>query len=260
VSPAELIGLLGYQVEVLDLVDCGVQPHVLKPEGLARLRAEIDARRPVLVWHAFTMMEYDVVVGYDEAGLYGRGSYAGLQEYASAAVTHPATADPVIESYIIGARVAALDASSAERAALAEAVRHARDQANADKLGGSDWVFLEGLQAYDRWVRDWASPQRKRGLGDSYCLGIYRSTHRAGAAFLREIAPRYPGAAPSLLAAAEQMAAEADALDACVPLLGWESPEGPDAERNASAAALLSQARDAYARAIDALAAALPAL
>jgi hypothetical protein len=215
----------------------------------------------VLVWHAFTWYEYDVVAGYDDSGgLYGRGSYAGPEDYASAPETRQAQAEPSLDSYIIGAKTGQLDARAAEKAALREAVRHGRDQSNVDKLGGSKWVMLQGISAYDRWIGDWAKPDKARGAGDSYCLGVYRSTHRAGAAFLREIAPRYPGAAVGLLAAAEHMTTEADVLDQCLPLMGWESPEGADAARNARTTAQLAQARDAYARAIDAIEGALSRL
>jgi len=34
-------------------------------------------------------------------------------------------------------------------------------------------------------------------------------------------------------------------------LIGWNTPEGPDADRNAKVAKLLKQARDNYANAIN---------
>jgi hypothetical protein len=66
-----------------------------------------------------------------------------------------------------------------------------------------------------------------------------------------EIADKHPQAADHLRRASEGFRAEADLLDQCVPLLGWESPEGPDAERDAQASRLLRQARGEYARGIE---------
>ena len=120
--------------------------------------------------------------------------------------------------------------------------------------------MLQGSLCYDRWIDDWRSPEKKRTSGDSYCLGVYRSTHRAAAGFMRELAPRYPSVQARFKRAEEAFVAEADALDAAVSLLGWDAPDGPDPERNAQLVPLLSQARDGYARAIDEIKAALTKL
>jgi hypothetical protein len=117
--------------------------------------------------------------------------------------------------------------------------------------------MLEGLMCYDRWIDDWGKADKKRGNGDSYCLGIYRSTHRAGSDFLSEIAPGYPGASDNLTRASEHFAAEADVLDRCDPVFGWKTPEGPDPDRNDKATALLVEARDHYAKGIAEIEAAL---
>ena len=121
-----------------------------------------------------------------------------------------------------------------------------------DKLGGDDWVFLEGFLAYERWIDDFKNnPKKTRGSGDAYCYGIYKSTHRAASEFLQEIAPKYPKATQHLESAAKHFAAEADGLDRGADLLWWQSPKGPDLERNAKAAELLSKARDSYAKGIE---------
>ena len=93
-------------------------------------------------------------------------------------------------------------------------------------------------------------PEKKRDMGDAYCYGIYRDTHRAAAAFLREIAPRYPEAQAQLKAAAAHFEAEADALKGAEKLLWWGSPAGPDAARNEQAVKVLQKARDEYAAGI----------
>jgi hypothetical protein len=219
--------------------------------------------RPAIVWHAFTNAEFDVVAGYgQERGAFcGRGSYAGLGDgYAQApwgrmVTTAHLGGQPY--AIVIGQRVRPFDARSAEIAALQEAARHARSQNNVDKLGDEQWVMLDGLRCYDRWIDDWRDPQKKRGPGDSYCLGVYRSTHRAAAGFLRELAQKYPEVQGQFERAAEAFCGEADALDASVPLLGWEAREGPDPERNARLVPLLRRARDGYARAIDEIESAL---
>jgi hypothetical protein len=263
-QPQELARLLGYEVEYLPLEGEGDQRDARLRHILARVKDEVRAGRPVVLWHAFTNAEWDVVCGYDdEQGLFfGRGSYAGLEGYASADETRTIRCldiCPTLGAILIGGKTGVFDARAAEIAALAEAVRHAQTVKPAHP--GGQWPFLEGLQSYDRWVADFASdPMKKRGAGDAYCLNVYRSTHRAAAGFLMEIAPRYPEAGRNLKSAAEHFTAESDALDACAPHLGWEAPETPDAKRNAWAAAFLGRARDAYARGCDQLGQALRAL
>ena len=209
-----------------------------------------------LVWHAFTNAQWDVVYGYDaeKKQLLGRGSYAGNDKpFATADEMRTGQCGQICcpaGVLLIGRKTGKLDARKAELAALREAVRHARDQKNVDKLGGDKWVMLAGIACYDRWIRDFKDPKRKRGVGDAYCYGVYRSTHAAAAGFLREIAPRHPKGAAHLMRAADHFKAEAGILGKGRKLLWWDSPEGPDPKRNAEAAALLQKARDAYAEGI----------
>lgn len=231
---------------------------------IPRIKESIRAGRPVLVWHAFTNAEWDVVAGYDDAeGVFlGRGSYAGLDGYAKAKQDRAQEAVnicPAFGALFVGERTGKLDARAAETAALKEAVRHAHDRTGADKLGGDKWVMLEGLMAYDRWADKFKDPKAKRDQGDSYCYGVYRSTHRAGGEFLREIAPRHPKASELLTQAAGEFTGEADALDHAEPYLNWQSPEA-DAERNTKLWPLLTAARDHYAAGIALIEKALPLL
>ena len=256
-KPQDLVKLLGYHMEYLPLDGEGMDPETRVHEVVVRVKDEIRAGRPVLVWHAFTNAEWDVVCGFDEENhqLLGRGSYKGLEEYAAAEETRTIRCRhicPPLGAILIGERTGTFDAREAELAALREAVRHARSTKNQEQLGGDKWVFLEGLLCYDRWVNDFRNDSEKtRGAGDAYCYGIYLSTHRAASDFLREIAPRYPEASEYLERAAEHFKAEADVLDEGAHLLWWKSPEGPDPERNAKAAELLSKAREHYARGIE---------
>jgi hypothetical protein len=258
-SPETLIRLLGYEAESLRLPGKGDELKTQTRQVVARVKQEVDAGRAALVFHAFTNAEFDVVYGYDieKKQFLGRGSYAGNDKpFAEADEGRMATCGGICDplgAILIGRKTGTFDARKAELAALAEAVRHARSQKNLDKLGGEKWVMLQGLACYDRWVRDFQKPDKKREVGDAYCYGVYHSTHRAAAAFLREIAPRYPKGAEHLRRAAGHFEAEANTLDQGEKLLWWNSPEGPDPKRNAEAAEILKQARDAYAAGIAAI-------
>jgi hypothetical protein len=262
----DLIALLGYECECHSLAEEGMDPATDVQAVVAHVKEEIRAGRPTLVWHAFTYAEWDVVCGYDEKNkqFLGRGSYGSCDECARADEARMAKAVEICPAYgavLIREKTCEYNSRGAEVAALREAVRHARSTWNSEKLGGEGWVMLEGLMCYDRWASEFESdPARERTNGDAYCLGVYRSTRRAASDFVREIAPRYPDARSHLQSAAGHFAAEADALDECVPLLGWESLEGRDVERNAAVAPLLRRARDSYSQAIDQVEAAIPSL
>ncbi len=252
-GPEDLLKLLGYEYEHLPLSGDGLDPEKEVHKLVARVKDEIRAGRPVLVWHAFTNAEWDVVYGFDEEKkqFLGRGSYAGNdEEYASADETRMAKCGHICNPLgviIIGGKTGEFDARKAELAALRESVSHAHSTRGKDQLDGDKWVFLEGLMAYDRWINDFGNPDKTREAGDSYCYGIYKSTHRAASDFLMEIAPKYPEASEHLKKAAEHFKAEADALDSGADLLWWDAPKGPDAERNAKAVELLSKSRESYA-------------
>ena len=253
-QPQDLARTLGYAAEYLPLQSNGLEREHELQEVLARIKNELRAGQPALLWHAFTNAEWDVVCGYDEemGVFYGRGSYAGVDGYACEAETRAINCldiCPALGALILGEKESTGDLRAAELAALREAVCHAR----AVKQEGADgkWTFLEGVQCYERWVREFRDdPTRGRTAGDSYCLGVMRSTHRAAAQFLREVAPAYPTGKRGLIRAANCFEAEAEALDACWSLLGWEAPEDPDPRRSAVIADLLAHACDAYATGI----------
>ncbi len=252
-GPEDVIKLLGYNYEHIPLSGEGIVPEKEVPNLVDRVKDEIRAGRPVLVWHAFTNAEWDVVYGFDEEKkqFLGRGSYAGNdKEYASADETRTAKCGDICDplgAIVIGEKTGEYDARKAELAALRWAVDHAHSKRGEDQLDGDKWVFLEGLMAYDRWISDFRNPEKKRESGDSYCYGIFKSTHRAASDFLTEIAPNYPEAAEHLKKAGEHFKTEADMLDSGTDLLWWNAPQGPDAERNAKAVELLSKARESYA-------------
>ena len=265
-GPQELIKLLGYEVEYLPLGGDGVDPEERLKEVLPRVKDEIRSGRPVVLWHAFTNVEWDVVCGFDDENkqLIGRGSYVGCSgEYATADETRTIKCVdicPLAGAILIGGKTGEFDARAAELAALKEAVRHGHSKENEDKLGGDEWVMLEGIRCYDRWITDFKNSEKIRGSGDAYCYGIYRSTHRAASGFLNEIASKYPAASEHLRSAATHFAAEADILDQGEDLLWWNTPQGPDPERNAKAAELLAEARENYSNGISEIKKALEAM
>jgi hypothetical protein len=264
IEPLELARLFGYQAEQMPLFNEVVKYSQLAPDELLyalieRVKEDIRHDKPVLVWHAFTNAEWDVVAGFDEEKkvFYGRGSYQGLDGYAEASWTRPRDAIeicPAMGAIFIGDKVSEFDARQAEVASLHAAVAHAHSHKNAEKMGGSEWCFLEGFLAYQRWMEDYKSPEKMRGLGDAYCYGIYRSTHRAASDYLNELAAKYPQAQHLLTEGSNHFKAEADTLDQAESLLWWNSPEGPDAVRNQQASAALEKAYSNYRQGIDAIA------
>ena len=260
-----LVRLLGYDFEHLKLEGKDDELKAQTRKTVARVKQEIDAGRPALVWHAFTNAEWDVVYGYDgdKRQFLGRGSWQGNDKpYAVADEGRMSTCGKICPPQgvvVIRQKAKPFDAREAELAALREAVRHGRSQKNVDKLGGEKWAMLEGIACYDRWVRDFKDPEKKRTMGDSYCYGVYHSVRASAAPFLREIAPRYPKAAEHLEAAAKHFETEVEWLKKGEKLLWWGSPEGPDPNRNEQAAAILQNARDAYAAGIGEIEKALAA-
>jgi hypothetical protein len=258
----DLIRLFGYEAEESPLGDKREQVDARIGEMIARVKEEIRAGRPALVWHAFTNAEWDVVCGFDdEKGLfYGRGSYGDMRgpEPVSADQKRAGTAldiCPAFGAMFIGRKVGTFDARPAELAALKEAVRHARTPESRlaadppDKAG--KWRLRNGLGVYEWWVKNPPTSW-------DYCLDVTRSRRRTAPDFLREIAPRYPAAQAALLKAAEHFAAEADALDRCMAAATAKDPD--TAERGRRAAEALSAAMQSYEAGIAEVEAALAVL
>jgi hypothetical protein len=256
-SPQELIGLFGYEAESMPLNAEGLDLEAEAPRLIARVKDEVRAGRPAIVWHAFTNAEWDVVCGFDdERGIFfGRGSYDAMrgEECASAPAGRTATCGDICPpqgAIFVGEKAGEFDAPAAELAALREAVRHGRTPEDRvpDGTEAGEWRFRNGIGVYDWWIEN--AP-----TGWDYCLDVTRSRHRAAAEFLAEIAPRHPAVEEPLRLAARQFAAEADALDRCTEAVTDEDAEQP--QRKARAAELLALARDHYAAALDQLEAAL---
>lgn len=223
-SQAALVRLLGYEVEEMTFGG-SPDPKARLAQIVARIKEEVRARRPVVVFHAFTSAEWDVVCGYDEAKreFLGRIGYQSMlgKEYVRADEGRMATCGdicPPIGALVIGKKVGRLDARSAEIAAIREAVRHARDTTR------KDYPF-NGLAAYDRWLESWrASDVKPDWLRDGYISAVYSSTHKAGADFLKQIARKHPAAAHHLTRAAGFLDMEARELHSVLARLF--PPEG----------------------------------
>ena len=261
IEPLELIRLLGYEAEPLRLYTDQhwdqPAPESLLNEFIERIKKDIRHNRPVLVWHAFTMAEWDVVAGYNKGRqvFLGRGSYMGLDGYAEAAWTRPRDSleiCPAEGAIFIGEKTGKFNASEAEINSLREAVSHANSSRNVENISGAEWTFLDGLRAYERWANEFTTdPQKPRTSGDAYCYGVYRSTHRAAGNYLAELAQKYPQAGDRLLQAASCFTAEAEILDQAENLLWWNSPEGVDAQRNQEAGRVLVEACSLYRQGIE---------
>ena len=258
-STDALIHLFGYEYERLGVPAEGPERETKMGEMIERVRDEIRAGRPAVVWHAFTSCENDVVCGFDEetGECYGRGSYAGLEEYARAHETRPLEGTEICggpHAILIGEKTGSFDARGAEIAALKEAVLHAHGASGTDMPSGP-----VGIECYDAWI----AAYRNKGSfmapdlpDDSYPLSILQNTRRAASEFMAELAPRHPKARAHLEAAAGHFARESEALTACAEGLAGREKELSEDE-SIRAAGHLSDARAMYALAIEEIARAL---
>jgi hypothetical protein len=252
-GPEKLLALLGYEVQTGDLSGEGEARAQSWEPIRARIKAELRAGRPVMVWSAFTYYEWDLVCGFDdETGQFmGRGSYPDLQEHAVARQDRPMEFADVTNTMAIflGGKTGTLDARAAELDALQEAVDHAH------KVAGKGLRL--GLDCYDNWLGYLDDPAESIS-GNLYCLNILVDTRRAAADFLREIAPRYPAASPYLELAAEHYTQESLALLRAVGALGDKRDESlKDPVIRARVRSYVAEARAMYAQAADELAHAL---
>ena len=256
-DPKALLKTLGYTFAEHNLGWKDDDVSAQLPAMITKVKASIDAKQPVMVWHAFTNAEWDVVCGYDDAeGVFiGRGSYAGNKEYAKAKQGRAAEAVkicPAFGALIVGKKEGSFDARAAEFAALNEAVRHARNSAKS--LSGPEH---EGLAAYDDWIAAFKKPDKKRDNGDAYTFGCYRSTRTAASPFLHELASKYPKLKSNLLKAAGEFEKEVATLNEAEPLVWWNSPES-DTARNDKLWPILAKAKEHYAKGISFIEKCLP--
>jgi len=249
-SVEELVKLLGYENDTIPWKK-EMDTQKWLSEALPMIKAEVRAGRPAIVFHAFTNAEWDVVCGFDEGTkkFYGRGSYAGMKDYAVEDEGRTVTSMDIcgiIGPTFIRAKTSSLDARKAEVDALKEAVRFAWST-------NRDYPYY-GLQCYDRWIATFAGnePRRPDFGCDGYTSGIYGSCRHAAVDFLNEIKPRYPSAAIHIEGAAARFTTEARLLrELRVTLFPPDKPK-PGAPEHGSraqsdlAAGMLADARYEY--------------
>jgi len=264
----ELVKRLGYRAECIGVAKPGLDLAAETPKIIARIKEEIRAGRPVIVFHAFTYAEFDVVAGFDETSkqFLGRGTYFGREDFSTADEARFSTCGdicPTLGAILVQDKVGQLDARAAELDALETAVRHAHTPPDRYFAEVRDrrlpWRFREGLACYDVWIAGLEQdPARETGLGDQYPLGVYQSTHESAGSFLLELAAKYPEAAESLKAAAAGYDGDAEALAKCLELVGRKvEDEQSRTERNRELAGLLREARGHYAAGAEQVLAAL---
>lgn len=262
--PTELIELMGYEIEHLNLAAEGVLPGEEVHNIIPRIKDEIRAGRPVIVWHAFTYAEWDIVCGFDEEKkqFLGYGSYRGNDEKMAAEdEARMATCldiCPAFGAILIGDKVREFDASEAELSALEGAIRHAHSPQDRFLKEGGDkekpWRFREGLACYDIWVDNFRSnpnriPDRPHG-GDNYCLGWSKATHAAAAEFMRELAIKYPEVKEHFMSAADHFELDSKTLGEIGSKVFRDFKEA-DPEKAKLAVELFAKARNSYAQGIS---------
>jgi len=214
------------------------------------VKTSIDNKKPALVWHAFTMEEFDVVCGYDDDAkqFIGRGTHKGNDEYAREAWDRAKTSNVWgFGAIVIGEKVSDFNAKEAEISSIVGAVRHARKEME----GVEDWE-KEGIQWYRKWAEDYSKEGRERSLADAYCYDVYSSVRKAAVVYLHEIAYKYDGAVSDFFHyAAASFEREADEVEKVRPYLSWDSPWGIDEERSKNLAPILKAAAQHYEKGIE---------
>lgn len=251
----DLFRLLGFEVRELPYQDA--DENDLFDTALEEIKAELDRGNPVLVWHALTNYEWDVVCGYDEESrqFIGRGSYRNGDECAREPWDRSKNCEgvPAFGALYPLKRVNGLNERAAEIQSLENAVKHAH--------APEDLEYPEGIQAYEKWAEKFRTGSGDRAADDAYCHAVYSSVRRAAAGYLREIAYKYQGEViGSLQKAADSFEKEADALEEAKPYISWDSPWGTDATRSQALAPLLEKAGMHYAEGIRHIENALQAL
>lgn len=211
-----------------------------RDESLQRIRDSVDRGLPAIAFDLMEMPEYGLAVGYDDDRI------ACLTVSSETEPTWMAASDwpPAAHGNWTRPEVIALldlapafDRRRAEVASLRFAIEHFWAPASRDM-----WL-QHGKGAYEFWISTLSSSLPlhggQPGLGHSYNLMVLAAARREAAAYLADLATRYPEA-PSLGAAARRYAEVVAALDegmAVLPFPGTTGLETTD-QRKALAACL----------------------
>ncbi len=290
-EPAYLMGVTGHAFRLtLDLVISPSAPHELNfhdvfplwerlgawfkrvaarpaDPGYADVRAEVIERveravagdRPAIVYDLLASGEYGLVVGVEG------GRWACLTPDAPAEPRWMDVADwpPAAHAAFTRAEVITLLDLAAEfdrRAAEAASLRFAVDHFWAP--ASRDMWLQHGRQAYQFWRTTLATAGLplhgpEPGRGHSYNLGVLHAARADAAAYLADLAGRYPEAG-TLPRAAEAYRRVAEALAEAVSLVPY--PGEGLAGRRSEVAACLDRALAAETEGIEAIERALRAL
>lgn len=191
----------------------------VRSEVIQRIRDAIDSGRPAIAYDLLNMPEYGLVVGYDEE----RFACLTLNNPDEPAWMELSAWPPAEHAQFTRAEAIALldlapsfDARRAEVASLRFAVEHFWAPPSRDM-----WL-QHGRAAYEFWASVLASPLplhgAQPGLGHSYNLLVLQRVRRDAAAYLSELAAKYPEV-PSLKAAAARYGDLAVLLDQALQLL-----------------------------------------
>ncbi len=233
----------------------------VRSEAIRRVRASIDRGYPAIAFDLIKLPEYGLVVGYDEERLAcltlsseDQPEWMALQNWPAPEHHHFTRAEAITVLSI----EPAFDRRKAEVASLRFAVDHFWSPASRDM-----WL-QHGKGAWEFWMATLASPLPLHGpnpaLGHSYNLMVLRAARREAAAYLAELAERYPEA-PALQEAAASYGAVAAHLEEATKLLPFPGTGGLASEESRKALAdRLRQALAAEQRGVEQIERALRAL
>ncbi|MFZ5817244.1 MAG: hypothetical protein ACOY93_18430 [Bacillota bacterium] len=221
----------------------------VRAEAICRVRESLERGRPAIVYDLLQVPEYGLVVGAEGDG-FACLTLANPEEPAwmELAGWPPAEHQAFTRAEAITLLDLApdFDRRRAEVASLRFAVDHFWEPASRDM-----WL-QHGKGAYEFWQATLASPLPlhgpEPGLGHSYNLLLLHRARRDAAAYLAELAPRYPEA-PSLIRAAEAYGRVAAMLEEATVLLPFPG-EGLEGGRR-ELAALLGRALAAEREGIE---------
>jgi hypothetical protein len=219
-----------------------------RQEGLERIRDAIDRGRPAIVYDLGGLLEYGLVVGYDEERL-ACLTLASPEEPVWMPLTDWPSPQPTSRVEVITLLDIApgFDERKADRQALRAAVESFWQPPSADM-----WL-QHGVKAWDFWVMTLASSlplHGSPGLGHSFHLKFLHAARTEAAAYLRACAARYPEAEP-LAAAAEACNRLVAHLFAATEILPFPGQVEMTRELRDRLAAVLRDANDAEREMID---------
>lgn len=240
----DFIKYLGYKIKEYPCFD--ENGTDISDTMIKAVKEQLDGGKPVLVWHAFTNEEWDVVCGYNEITkqFIGRGTYRNSDDYAVESWDRAKTSGVgAFGAIIIEDKLFDINKKEAEIKSIENAVRHARKESEDG---------IEGIQFYKNWISIYSAKGADRGVADAYCYDVYSSVRFAGVKYLKDIAVNYNDECKNFLQkAADSFESEANALAEARPYLSWNSPWGVDEERSAKLVPILKKAASSYETAVE---------